>query len=577
MMIEKAAEAAFFIAHLIPPDPILSDLNLPNPALVTQRAVQRLPRLALFLFCAAYVLPGLFGRDPWRGADITAFGYMLSIAQGQSTWLSPTVTGLPPETAVLPFWLGAAAIRLLGTVLDPALAARLPFALLLVGVLVLTWYSTYHLARTDAAQPVPFAFGGEADPVDYARAMADGALLALMATLGLLQLGHETTPELLQLTSVALFLYALAASAFRGFKPKLAVLLALPALAASGAPAMAIALAAAGAVVSWNSSYASVKGFTAWIAASAFVSAGVAAALGAWVWRVGAYQDAAQVLALLKEFAWFLWPCWPLALLTLWRWRRQWSKRHIAVPAMVLTTSLLASIAMGGSDRALLLGLPALAVLAAFSLPTLKRGAAAAIDWFSVFFFSGSALVIWVIYVAMQTGQPTQPAANVARLVPGFTAPFSAVELVFAAAGTLAWVWLVQWRTGRNRHPLWKSMVLPASGVALCWLLLMTLWLPLLDHARSYRPLIAQIAQHVPKGSCVATNNVVRGQGVALQYMGSYKVETALTPVTTQCQHWLRQELRLTPLPAPAAWALVARVNRPTDKEEVTAIYRKLP
>ena len=105
----------------------------------------------------------------------------------------------------------------------------------------------------------------------------------------------------------------------------------------------------------------------------------------------------------------------------------------------------------------------------------------------------------------------------------------------------------------------------------------MTLWLPLLNHARSYRPLIDQIAQHVPKGSCVATNNVSRGQGVALQYMGRYRVETALTPESTTCPHWLRQELRLTPLPAPTTWALVARVNRPTDKEEVTAIYRKLP
>ena len=82
-------------------------------------------------------------------------------------------------------------------------------------VLVLTWYATYHLARTEAAQPLPFAFGGEATPVDYARAIADGALLALIATLGLLQLGHETTPELAQLASVALFLYALAAAPFR--------------------------------------------------------------------------------------------------------------------------------------------------------------------------------------------------------------------------------------------------------------------------------------------------------------------------------------------------------------------------
>ena len=553
------------------------DLNLPNPALVTQRAVQRLPRFALILFCAAYVLPGLFGRDPWRGADITAFGYMLSIAQGQSGWLSPTVTGLPPETAVLPFWLGAASIKLLGFAVGPALAARFPFALLLVGALVLTWYSTYHLARTHAAQPVPFAFGGEADPVDYARAMADGALLALIATLGLLQLGHETTPELAQLTSVALFLYALAASAFRGFKPKLAVLLALPALAASGAPSMAVALGLAGGVLSWKSSYPTAKRFTAWIAASVLMAAVVAAGLGAWGWRVGRFQDASQVLSLLKEVAWFLWPCWPLALLTLWRWRRQWLKRHIAAPAVVLVASLLTSIVMGGSDRALLLGLPALAVLAAFSLPTLKRGAAAAIDWFSVFFFSGSAIVIWVVYVAMQTGSPAQPAANVSRLVPGFTAPFSAIELFLAALGTVAWIWLVQWRTGRHRHPMWKSMVLPASGVALCWLLLMTLWLPLLDHARSYRALIDQIALHVPRGSCVATNNVGRGQGVALEYFGGYRVETAQTPATTRCEFWLRQELRLTPLPAPTTWTQVARVNRPTDKEEVTAIYRKAP
>ena len=38
-------------------------------------------------------------------------------------------------------------------------------------------------------------------------------------------------------------------------------------------------------------------------------------------------------------------------------------------------------------------------------------------------------------------------------------------------AGTLAWLWLVRWRTGRHRHALWKSLVLPAGGVALCWLL----------------------------------------------------------------------------------------------------------
>ena len=550
-------------------------MNLPNPALVTQRAAQRLPRLALLLFCAAYVLPGLFGRDPWRGADITAFGYMLSIAQGQSGWFAPTVTGLPPETAVLPFWLGAAAIKLLSFAMSPAVAARIPFALLLVGVLMLTWYSAYHLARTEAAQPLAFAFGGEADPVDYARAIADGALLALIATLGLLQLGHETTPELGQLASVALFLYALSASAFRGLKPKLAMLFALPTLAASGAPSMALAFGLGGTLLCSKSSYADVRRFALWVAASTALAAAVAWGLGAWGWRLGSYRSAGQVLSLFKQFAWFLWPCWPLAAWTLWRWRRQLLKRHISVPLMILAVSLLACVAMGGSDRALLLGLPALAVLAAFSLPTLTRGAAAAIDWFSVFFFSLSALVIWVVYVAMQTGVPQQPAANVMRLVPGFTAPFSIIELGLAALATSAWLWLVQWRTGRHRHPIWKSMVLPASGVALCWLLLMTLWLPLLDHARSYRPLVDRIALHVPRGSCIASASLARGQGVALEYLGRYRLDTSNSAESTTCGYWLRQEARRAPSPTPVGWALLARERRPTDSEEVSAIFKR--
>jgi 4-amino-4-deoxy-L-arabinose transferase-like glycosyltransferase len=72
-------------------------------------------------------------------------------------------------------------------------------------------------------------------------------------------------------------------------------------------------------------------------------------------------------------------------------------------------------------------------------------------------------------------------------------------------AARLAWVWLVRWRTGRHREALWKSLVLPAGGVALCWLLLMTLWLPLLDYARSNRALVDRTRRHVPRlPGCIA-------------------------------------------------------------------------
>ena len=60
-------------------------------------------------------------------------------------------------------------------------------------------------------------------------------------------------------------------------------------------------------------------------------------------------------------------------------------------------------------------------------------------------------------------------AANVAKLSPGFAEHLLADRpRLRRRRARVAWVWLVRWRTGRNRHPLWKSMVLPAGGVTLC-------------------------------------------------------------------------------------------------------------
>ena len=77
-------------------------MNSPNPALVSQREAEPLPRVALFVLCAAYVLPGLVGRDPWKSADITSFGYSVNIASGRTGWLAPTVGGVPADGALLP-------------------------------------------------------------------------------------------------------------------------------------------------------------------------------------------------------------------------------------------------------------------------------------------------------------------------------------------------------------------------------------------------------------------------------------------------------------------------------------------
>jgi len=549
-------------------------VDSPKPALVTQRGARRLPRVPLLLLCAAYLLPGLFGRDPWRNADITAFGQMVAIAEGRTPWWAPTLGGVPADTALLPHWLGAAFISAGHGWLDAAFAARIPFALLLALTLALVWYTTFHLARTDAAQPVPFAFGGEAEPIDYARAVADGAVLALMATLGLLQLGHETTPELGQLAATALFIYGLSAAPYRVWQARTAVLAALPLLAGSGAPSMAMAAGLGGLVVCALSRYAQVRALTLWIASALAGAALVAMLLGAWRWRALA-MEAGDLPLLLRQWLWFMWPAWPLAVWTLWRWRRQLKHRHLSVPLISVAVALGANIAMDGSDRALMLALPGLAVLAAFALPTLKRSAAAAMDWFSMCFFTLWAIAIWVTWMSLQVGIPAKPAANVARLFQGFVPQFSLLSFVPALLGSVAWIWLVRWRTGRHREALWKSLVLPAGGVALIWLLVMTLGLQLADYARSPRPWVSRLAAQLPADACIAAPGAPAALVAALEYFGRWKVDARAGAMDGPCNHLLRLSRTKPVPPPPAGWEPAAEAQRPSDRDEVTQVFRR--
>jgi hypothetical protein len=536
--------------------------------------------MALLLFCLAYVLPGFIGREPWKNADIAAFGYMSELASGLSSWLSPRLLGQPPEfDGLLPYWLGAWAMQAAPAWVAPDFAARIPFMLLLTLTLLSTWYGVYFLARSPQAQPLAFAFGGEAEPADYARAMADGGLLALIASLGLAQLSHETTPALAQVSFAALTMFGIAALPYRNLIAGIAVLLGLVGLSLSGAPWMALLFGIGGVATSLldrssdDAARARRLRSATLVAAATMVAAGLAWSLDLWRWRVALHQDWTGVA---KFLVWFAWPAWPLALWTLWRWRRQLTSRHVALPLWFLLVALVAALLTLTADRALLLGLPALATLAAFALPTLKRSVAALIDWFTLLFFSGCALTIWVVWLAMQTGVPPRPAANVARLAPGFTPSFSLVAVIAALAATLAWAWLVKWRAGRHRAVIWKSLVLPAGGAALCWLLLMTLWMPLLDYARSYAPLVHRVARLIDTPGCVEVHGLTQAQLAAMRYHGGMTLKPASRPascpwllVDADAQHSasLAVDLR--------QWSIVSLIARPSDSNDNVLLYRR--
>lgn len=543
------------------------------------------------LLCLAYVLPGFLGRVPWRSADMTAFGFMAELAAGQGHWFAPQLMGFAPEVdALLPYWLGAWAIILTQGWIPPDLAARLPFVLLLTLTLVGTWYGTYYLARSPRAQPVAFAFGGEALPTDYARAIADGGLLALLACLGLAQLSHETTPAVAQLAFASMLFYGVAALPIRTRWPVLAAGLGLGGMVLSGAPTMAVALGTGSAVIllldqspepDQRRNQARRAGS---LAVMTCLAAALAYSLDLWRWRLDLPQaNWSEWRRLGRLFLWFTWPAWPLALWTLWRWRFQWMRggtlsRHLAIPVWFAGVAAATTLATASADRSLLLALPALAALAAFALPTLRRSVAALIDWFTLLFFSGCALIIWVIWVAMQTGVPTKPAANVARLAPGFEPSFTLLPFVIALFATLTWVSLVGWRVGRHRQALWKSLVLPAGGATLCWLLLMTLWLPLLDYARSDAPLVRYtlvLMKQTP--TCVEVHGLRPGQIAAFRFHGDLNLKLAGTKVGCP---WLVVEkdimTNMTNVIDSTQWRFHATVRHPSNRQEDLMLYQRV-
>ena len=573
----------------------------PTPAIVAQSAVRRLPRLALWLFCAAYVFPGLFGRDPWKGNEFTAFSHMLALAEGVSDWLNPLVWGQAPDLdALLPYWLGAWAIKLAPSWISGGQAVRIPFAMLLGLTLTTTWHAVYYLALSPQAQPVPFAFGGEAKPKDYARTIADGAVLALIACLGLSLLSHEASPILMQLAFVSCAFYGIAALPYHPRYCLSALVAGLLGLTLSGAPSLAVLMAVGSGFLCLldreSTPYPTAKQHALWLLAIGVATAALATALDVWHWRlIPLHTDWQNWRGLLNLLAWFTWPAWPLAIWTVWRWRRQWTtlhwSRHLVLPMWFTGLSLGTALLTPSADQTLLLALPALATLAAFALPTLRRSVAALIDWFTLLFFCGCAFIIWVVWIAMQTGWPAQPAANVARLAPGFEPTFGWLAFLIALAATGVWGWLVVWRTAKHRQALWKSLVLPAGGAALCWLLLMTLWLPLLNFGRSYKPWVQQIQAIMLKQDAGKIHNVCLlsfgldvGQMTAFHYHGGFDVkplESTPSTQTKQCP-WLLVDNDLRPelssVVRMSDWTRVRTIRRPSDNnEDVTLFHRRLP
>ncbi len=529
----------------------------------------------LALLALAFVLPGLFGHDPWKSVD--AIGVEIAHQMHlRGDWLVPRVAGEPwLDSPPLFFWLSAALARLGALYLPFHDAARIAS-----GVCVLAACAfLYRAGRLSAA---PADAGG--------ATTAAAAVLLLPGSIGLMVHAHEAATELGALAACA------AALALLPYRTGLAA--ARPLLGGAGygaalgvaflstgpvtAAALLLALLAAIAVCdTWRT----VRHLR-FAAAAVFVFTACALswplALRAhspelfdiwWSHAARTRAPAGQSLGYLLEVsAWFLWPAWPLALWALWTRRAALRAPEVFAP-LAAALLLLAGQALSGArqDVALLVLLPPVALLASLGVPALRRGAAASLDWFAVMCFSFFAALVWLGYVAMLSGWPPKVANNFAKTAPGFAASFEWPTFALALALALAWGGLAF----RMPPSPARGVTRWAAGVTLLWGSFAALWLPWADHQKSYRPVALQLKSRLPPGeACVSGHNLGTPQRAALSY------HAGLRPQDDQqgrCAFLLVQgspQQESVPPVSGRRWVKLADVGRPGDKAERFRLYR---
>ena len=528
------------------------------------------PRGAVLVaLCLLYLLPGLVGHDPWKGEDVTHFGIAYAmLADGH--WLVPHLAGEPwLNTPPLYHWTAALLGWLLGFALPLHDAARLAsglFAGLFVAGLAA---AARHLAGTEAAR---------------------GAALVAIGCLGLLVHVHEVQPAIAFLAAAAGIYYGLA------LLPQHALLGGAATGAALGLGFLAVglpALIALGPLLPLPVLSSNLRLPQVWrgllmafaVAAPLLLSWPLAvywlepAAFGGW-WthesaKLQTVPDVPSSLwGFLKLLGWFAWPALPLALWTLWRERRRLHEARTLIP-LVSFLVLLAVQSVFSDPRSLnaLPLLPPLVLLAAPATLSLRRGAANAFDWFAMMTLTLLAGLIWLGWLAMVFGLPAQIAKNLARLVPGFVAHFSPAAFAVSLTLTCAWLWLI-FRSPRSPQ---RGTVHWAAGVTLCWGLLMALWLPFIDHDRSYRHVASALKAALPaQHGCIVGRGLGSTQRAALDYFAGIKTLREGSRAAAQCRLALVQGTsQKATLPAGTGWRMIWEGGRPSDRNERFRLYAR--
>jgi 4-amino-4-deoxy-L-arabinose transferase-like glycosyltransferase len=525
------------------------------------------------LLCAAWLLPGLIGHDPWKPDEAYTFGVVYELLKGGS-WLVPTLAGEPFLDKPPLFHITAALCALLFSFVLPLHdAARLVTGLWMAA----TFYFTAKAARE--------LHGERSGAI---------AVLLLLGCFGLVVRSHQLITDVAMLTGFAMAYYGYALTLQRptagslwmgtgagiGFLANgviapviiFAIALVLPAVSRDWRTrgyARALGLAAA-AALPW---------LAIWPALLYYRSAEL---FGTWLWVAnlndyfsGAGAVARSATYYLKTLPWYAFPAWLLALWTLWRAR----SGGLGAPGIVLPlTGFAVTLALlsASADARELYALPMLIPLALLAVPApaiLRRGATNAWYWFSVMTWTFFVIVFWFYWSGLELGVPARLHKHLHTIRPGYDFGFRWLPFLIGVLYTALWGFVVfKLKKGPER-----PVVAWAAGITVMWGMLAVLFVGWADNVKSYRSAFVQMQKALPKTyDCVSSRDLGEAQRAMLHYFTGVVTHREEVPGRRRsCDLLLVQGKPLDENVIPGQWKKIWEGQRPGDKDERYRLYQR--
>lgn len=544
-----------------------------NLAIPRARIGENVKTRLLIILCAIWICMGLISHAPWKPDESLSISIIKSMLEGKGK-LTPVVAGQTAIENPPLYYLTAAGLAKLLTFLPSTLsthdAARLVSGLWMAITLLMVGMTGREL---------------------WGRGVGRQTTLVFLGSLGLVITAHMLMPEVSALTGCAMGLYALALAKRRPFRASL--------LLGSGIGISFLSTGLTEALIVLCSALALPLLFSSWRTKSyAIVLALSAACATPWllIWPVLCWHTYPAILSewwqssidifrntyntnhlyFLRTLVWFSWPALPLAIWALWRYRNYLLQKPKFQLLLVFFTVSFALIGFGYGKReiyALPLLLP-LSALGGGAVETLKRGAAGALNWFGIILFGLIAFLVWLGWVAANTGWPAKLSERMQVLSGTAEAHFGWLSFLIAVGITAIWLLVISNAKRSNRAAIndW------AVGITMAWTLLMALWLPWIDSAKSYESVVTSLQKAIPENSaCINSKNLGESQQALLHYYADIRTQPLETGQRLDCDLYLIQDERGREIVEPGTdWKLIWQGKRPADRRESFRLFHRI-